>query len=367
MDDCLIIGGGAVGLSLAYELAGHGLRVQLVDAGAPGHEASWAGAGILPPASERSAQPLEQLAALSNRLHREWSAALRQSTGIDNGLRRCGGIYLARDEAAARQLMAAAAAWRAGGIEAVSVDPDALRNVEPALTPTPPPRATWLLPDEHQLRNPWHLRALEAGCVERGVRITPHAGAEDFVIRGERIERVRTTAGEIAAGAVCLTSGAWSAGLAARWGVTTSIRPIRGQIVLLRTAVPQMSHIVSEGLRYLVPRSDGRLLVGSTEEDVGFDRRTTAGGTVELLNLALSLAPRLAGAQVERCWAGLRPATADRLPYIGRVPTLSNAYLAAGHFRSGLQLSTGTAVVLGELLRGQSPSVNLTSFRVDRA
>ena len=104
MTDCLIVGGGVIGLSLAYELAGHGQRVRVIDAGQPGREASWAGAGILPPASPATDDPLEQLTALSNRLHEEWSQSLRATTAIDNGFRRCGAFYIARDEAEARQL-----------------------------------------------------------------------------------------------------------------------------------------------------------------------------------------------------------------------------------------------------------------------
>jgi glycine oxidase len=138
-------------------------------------------------------------------------------------------------------------------------------------------------------------------------------------------------------------------------------------MLLLSTRERVVSRIINEGPRYLVPRDDGRVLVGSTEEDAGFDRSTTAGAQADLLAFALGLVPALAGARVERSWAGLRPATADGVPYLGRVPGVQNAFVAAGHFRGGLQLSTGTAVVMSQLAAGGEAEVDLSSFALDRA
>lgn len=115
-----------------------------------------------------------------------------------------------------------------------------------------------------------------------------------------------------------------------------------------------------------MPRADCRLLVGSTEDDVGFDRGTTAAGVAGLLDFALSLVGDLSSATIERTWAGLRPSTSDGLPYLGPLPGLENVYVAAGHFRSGLQLSTGTAVVMSQWIRGEQPQVDLSMFRADR-
>ncbi len=368
MSECLIVGGGVIGLSLAYELAGHGMRVRVIDSGQPGREASWAGAGILPPAADGVDDPLEQLTALSNRLHATWSAQLRETTQVDNGFRRSGGIYLARDERLAAELAHFAARAGQHGIDAERLSSAALAELEPALRPSGQLAAAYLVPSECQIRNPRHLKALVAGCRLRGVEIDGGTPAEDFEIRGARVRAVRTAAGWLAADNVCVAGGAWSGGLVRRLGVAAedvpAIRPIRGQIVLLALERMLVSRIVNEGSRYLVPRTDGRLLVGSTEEDAGFDRRTTAEATAGLLEFAFSLAPQLKQAQIERTWAGLRPATRDGLPYLGRVEHLDNAFVAAGHFRGGLQLSTGTAVVVGQLIRGQPPKIDLTPFQI---
>jgi glycine oxidase len=366
MADCLIVGGGVIGLSLAYELAGHGQSVQLIDAGQPGREASWAGAGILPPASSAVDDPLERLTAASNQLHREWSEDLRASTHVDNGFRRSGAIYLARTATEARSLVALVEQFQARQIAVQQLSAPGLCEAELALQPSGHVTVAYLVPDECQIRNPRHLKALLIACAGRGVEVTPGVVAEDFEIRGGRMRAVRTNRGPLRAESVCLTTGSWTAALARRLGTTPAIRPIRGQMVLLSLARPALSRIVNEGSRYLVPRDDGRLLAGSTEEDVGFDKSTTAGGIAGLLEFALSLVPDLDQAQVEHSWAGLRPATSDGLPYLGRVPGLENAFVAAGHFRGGLQLSTGTAVVMSQLIRGQEPLIDLTPFRLDR-
>lgn len=369
MDDVLIIGGGVIGLSLAYELAGHGLKVRLLERHQPGQEASWAGAGILPPVNRRAAaHPYEQLAGWSCELHAAWHEQLRQETGIDNGFRRCGGIYLATSTDDAEALAHAASQWRQQQIACEVVQPAQLAELEPGLTRDDGLiRAACLLPDESQLRNPRHLHALVAACSQRGVELTPGAAVEAFDVAGGRVQSVRTSSGTFSAESLCIAGGAWSTWLVERLGVHIPLRPIRGQIALLNCLRPLLRRVINVGPRYLVPRPDGRVLVGSTEEDVGFDKRTTADAIHGLLQFVLRLAPALGEAQLERCWAGLRPGTADGLPYLGNVPGLERAYVAAGHFRSGLHLSPATAMVMSQLIRGETPEIDLRAFRLDRA
>lgn len=367
MDDVLIVGGGVIGLSLAYELASRGMQVRVLDRAAAGREASWAGAGILPPAGPQDPQPLEQLAHLSNHLHRTWAAQLLEETGIDNGLRLCGALYVARSAEDAAALEQTAAAWQAVGIKVEQLTAAQVAELEPAMRGCNPAiEAAVLLSEEAQIRNPWHLRALVAGCIARGVIIEQGVAAEQFVVRGSHLARVQTVAGSRQAGRYVIATGAWTAALAAQLNMRLAVRPIRGQIALLNLQRRPLERIVNEGIRYLVPRADGRVLVGSTQEDAGFDKRNTAQGVAGLLSLAGSLAPCLAEATLERTWAGLRPATADGLPYLGPVPGLENAYVAAGHFRGGLTLSTGTARVLAQALCDEPTDVALDAFRLDR-
>jgi glycine oxidase len=226
----------------------------------------------------------------------------------------------------------------------------------------------FLVPGEAQLRNPWHLRAMVAACQKVGVTMTPQAAAGDVRQTGDDIAELMTSAGPLRAGQYCFTAGAWTGLLLKRLGIATGIMPIRGQMILFRceSASAPIIRIINEGSRYLVPRDDGRVLAGSTEEEVGFDKRTTDEAIGDLADFARELVPALREATIEKTWAGLRPGSFDGLPYLGRLPVLNNAYIAAGHFRSGLFLSTATAVVMSQLIRGEQPEIDLSPFRVGR-
>jgi len=370
MHDCLIVGGGVIGLSLAYELARSQLSVRVIDRGEPGREASWAGAGILPPANPSTANhPLEKLRGLSHQLHRRWSTELRAETGIDNGYRRCGALYLARSGGEAAALHAFAAECEEVAIEAQRLSLDELLNVEPALRESilaGHVRAAYRLPDESQIRNPHHLQALASACRRLGVHIDAHVEALDFVVHGERMLGIETNRGRQIAERYCITSGAWTYPLLRKLNIENGILPVRGQMILFRCLERPFSHILNEGSRYLVPRDDGRVLAGSTEEEARFDKRTTRAALDELAEFARGIAAPLRNTPIETSWAGLRPGTFDGFPYLGRVPALTNVFVSAGHFRSGLHLSTGSAVVMAQLIRGAPTEVDLSPFRVGR-
>jgi glycine oxidase len=352
--DVLIIGGGVIGLTCAYDLAREGLSVTLADRAAPGSEASWAGAGILP-APPRQGAPLHELSA---RLFPELSNELRAETGIDNGYQRSGGIeVLADPEPTLRE-------WQSKGIQFERLTGDGLRQLEPALAL----RAdnVFLLPGMAQVRNPWHLRALEEACRRRSVNILADCEVTGLETQDSRITGAKTSTGKLGARDFLIATGAWTRGLLEPLGLSLPIRPIRGQIALLNAERPLFSHIVVVGKHYLVPRADGRVLIGSTEEDVGFDKRTTAQAITDLLAFAVGAVPALAGAAVERCWSGLRPGSPDENPFIGAVPGYENLFLAAGHFRSGIELSPATGVLIRDLLCRRPPALSLAPFLPDR-
>jgi glycine oxidase len=345
MVDVLIIGGGVIGLSSAWRLAQSGLKVRLIDRGEIGREASWAGAGIIPPGLMGDAtSPLGRLYHRSKRLWPEWSAELSELTGIDNGYARCGGIEVVEDEAA---LQTELAEWHAIDEPAEALDAASLVQREPHLHVAD--RHAYYLPGLAQVRNPWHLRALQAACRQSGVEIVPNQEVRFIVCEGKYVLRCATDDGVHEAGQYLITAGAWSQQLLQSVGVTLNIEPIRGQIVLL-TGVPRLlKHVIEQGARYIVPRSDGRILVGSTEERAGFDKSTTTEGIAGLMQFAASLVPELVNLPVEQTWAGLRPYLADG-PFVGRAGDIDNLYIAAGHFRSGLTLSPATALAIVEEL-----------------
>ena len=288
---------------------------------------------------------------LSRRLHEE--------TGIDNGYAVCGGLELitgpqedTSDE------------WRSEAIAFQELSEDELHRRYPYLAPGL--NRAYLLPEMAQVRNPRHVQALEAVCEGRGVSMARHCPARRLVRNGSHIEAVETDQGRLLADRYLIATGAWTDGLLEPLGLRPGVRPIRGQISLLNTGTAQRWPLLLHGKRYLVPRGDGRVLVGSTEEDAGFEAHTTAAAIAGLLDFAATLVPELGQAAVERCWAGLRPGSPDGKPFLGAVPGIDNLFIAAGHFRAGIQLSPATALVMKEVLLGEKATIALDDFRLDR-
>ncbi len=370
MHDCVIIGGGAVGLSIAYELSRHDWQVQLVERNRCGQEASWAGAGILPATSDKhGTEAYQRLAQSSAELHARWADELTNETGIDTGYRRCGELFLEEEEIPGEPLSRGRLALESRGVQVELMDRQRIGQIEPNLVVTEEEitnGAVYYTPGSAQIRNPRYLQSLKEACRQRGVQIIEGADVVKFDCQGETISSVKTTAGDFSAAHFCLAAGAWTTPLAAMLGFTLPVKPIRGQMVLLRGDQRAIERIIHQGSHYLVPREDGRVLVGSTLEDVGFERKTTLSAIGALLRFAQNRVPALALAEVERCWAGFRPASPDGFPYIGAVPGFTNGWVAAGHYRWGLFLSPATAVLARELMQGETPSVAHDDFRIAR-
>lgn len=352
-----------IGLTTAWYLAGEGAKVTVVDRVEVGRQASWAGAGILPPAELASAaSPIDRLRAHSLRLYADLSRQLLELTGIDNGYRVCGGVELPDPESPGAALPTDE--WHAPGVTSERLGPDGLRRCVPDLALSFDHGV--LLPTLAQVRNPWHLRALAAGCLARGARLLPEWPAERLRTRGQFVEGVEGPHGQLSAGRVLLAAGAWSAKLIAQAGVDLPVFPVRGQMVLFPPGRPGVRPVLLQGKRYLVPRTDGRLLAGSTEEHAGFDATPTEEGVAGLVAFARRLMPALGDVEPEKTWAGLRPSNPDGLPYLGQVPGWDNLFVGAGHFRAGLQLSPASGLLLCQALLGRTPLLPLEPFAPGR-
>jgi glycine oxidase len=359
MPDVAIIGGGIIGLTSAYFLAKTGVSVAVYDRGDFGKEASWAGAGILPPGNpERAATPADKLRGLGSQRFPQFSAELRELTGIDNGYRQCGGMeFLTAEEADVPGV------WSAEGIAFERLTLAEAKKLEPLGRVEGEP---YLLPGFAQVRNPWHLRALIAVCQRIGVVLRPHESVAGWLSEGRQVRGVRLVSGESVHAKSCLLAGgAWSETFLELLGCSLHVHPVRGQIALLRG--PSCSRVLMFGKRYLVPRGDGLTLVGSTEEpEAGFEKRATPEGIGGLCGFARRVLTTIEDAKLETSWAGLRPGSPDGLPFIGPVPGWDSVFVATGHFRAGVQLSIGTAQAITELLTGKPTCVPLEAFAVDR-
>tara|TARA_R110002072_G_scaffold302100_1_gene483875 strand:- start:26209 stop:27363 length:1155 start_codon:yes stop_codon:yes gene_type:complete len=357
MSDVIVVGGGVIGLSTAWELASHGATVKVIDQSTIGREASWAGAGMLPPGNLSGETSGEgRLRALSCELWPDWTQSLRDATGVDNGYQNCGAIEVSFD----RSLKPEADAWVATGNRVEFLTDDRRRHFEPAISSDI--KDAYRLDDFCQVRNSRHLKALTAVCVDAGVEILEGAPVCGWRMSGRLVTHVRTARDEHVAGQFVICSGAWSRQLAKEAGAEINVEPMRGQIVLLKCPSRPFRHVIQDGSRYLVPRADGRILIGSTEERVGFVKQNTVDGVQSLLQFAVSIVPTLASAEIERTWSGLRPFSGREEPFICRLPGQENLFVAAGHFRSGLQMSPGTAVLVRQMLLGHEPSIAMNPY-----
>ena len=366
----LIVGGGIIGLSIAYELAKRGRTVSVIEKDKFGEKASWAGAGIITPANAATAvHPLEHLEALSHDAHDSWSAELKQITGIDNGFRRCGGLYLARTNGESAAMVGAMADWKAREIGFQELAP----NQRPK--PFQSIQKCVHVPGESQFSNPHHLQALIAACQKLGVTLHQDVGETKIEFGSGRIEWVASTTNRFQAQQYFLACGPWTQKLVDPMQIPLPMQPVRGQIALYKldpnTNSPLAGGpIISEGSRYLVPRVDGHIIAGATIEEVGFDCRTSDNEIADLRAWAESITDELNDETFVKSWAGLRPGTYDGFPYLGRLSCLDsmqNVFVATGHFKSGLHLSTGTAIVMADLLEGKNPTVDLRPFCPSRA
>ena len=358
--DILIIGAGVTGLTTALRLAEQGVSVTLIDRQQSGKEASWAGAGMLPPGNLSKAEtPEARLRSLSHQLWPTLAAKLKERTGIDNGYRLCGSLELPGHKSFDNDV----SSWRAESLRLEDIDRTSIEHHVPGLHPEF--QNGVFLQDFGQARNPRHLKALLSACHSLGVEILEGVEQLNLTAKNGHV-KAATPARSFAADRICVTAGSWTNQVLQPLGISVPVTPVRGQIVQLKVSQLPFSCVIEQGRRYIVPRADGLILVGSTEEHVGFEKRTTAEGVSGLLQFAERLVPELGEAELVRSWAGLRPGSPDELPYIGRLPQFKNLYIGAGHFRSGLQMSPGTGEVLASVLLDLTPPIQLTGLGTDR-
>ena len=364
-----IIGGGVIGLSAAWELSSRGHEVTLIDKGAFGRKASWAGAGILLPGNAETAiHPLEHLEAASNDLHETWSQRLMELTAIDNGYRKCGGIYVAMTDGEIATLSGSILYWQERNIEAEKLSRESFASQYPSLSnlATMEKFVSAALPGEAQICNPWHVQALVKACEMNSVRLVPNQTVSNFETSSRELESITIDGQHQKFEACVFACGAWTQQVTSALVDCVQMVPVRGQMILYRLDAPLDLPIINEGTRYVVPRDDGHVLVGATIEEAGFDDSTTESAIEKLSSDAERIVSALTRDKIKKTWAGLRPGTHDGFPYMGRLPGFDNVFVSTGHFKTGLQLSSGSAVAMADLIEDKETLVDLTPFDPSR-
>ena len=353
--DVAIVGGGVIGLAVAWRAAARGLRVTVLERGAVGGGTSRLAAGMLAPISE--ADPSEQqLLALGIRAaaaYPAFVAALAEASPLDPGYLRCGTIVAARDADEAEALGRAFRLRGELGLAARRLRPSEARRLEPALAPTL--RLALEFPDDHVI-DPRALCAALADAARRaGARIREGVPVGDVVCGEDRVTGVRLAGGElIEAGHVLVAAGVWSGmlgGLPER--ARMPLRPVKGQILRLHDPAGPglLNHVLRMDGGYVVPRGDGRYVIGATMEERGFDETVTAGALFGLLRDASELLPGVSELVIDELSAGFRPGTPDNAPIIG-AGTPSGLQWATGHHRHGILLAPITAELVVRQLVG---------------
>lgn len=351
-----IIGGGVIGCATALALATAGCRITLIERGTLGGESSWAGAGLLSPLLPwHYPDEVTRLTDWSRALYPAWIEGLRAASGVDPEYRTCGMLVLPPYD------RAAALAW--AGASGEPVQELAARSMLPALAGAD--SALWMS-QVAQVRNPRLLQALRQALLRHGVQILEQTAVTGWQSSPIRIEGVTTVQGTIAADAFVLAAGAWSSEVLGERGADIPIKPVRGQIVLFKSEPGRLQQIVYRDGLYIIPRDDGHILVGSTLEDIGFDKGVTEAARSDLTQRATELLPFLAQTPMVGHWAGLRPGSPDNIPIMARHPTLENLYLSSGHYRYGVTMAPASAQLMANLVLRRSNPIDDSPYHWPR-
>lgn len=335
------------------ELADRGASVTVLERGQAGRESSWAGGGILSPLLPWFyGAAVNELAEYSRALLPAWSRRLQALSGVDPEYLETGMLVLPPYDQAQAMDWCARHGWRW-----------ALRPGRDFLERDGAAEALWL-PDVAQVRNPRLVKALRGAVEARGVRVVESAEVARFEVSGQEIAKVVTSRGDYSAANYVVAAGAWSGALPGLPLLRPRIFPVRGQMLLFQLPPGALRTVIFQEGRYLIPRKDGHVLVGSTLEQVGFDKSTTEEAKRSLLALAANLLPAASELVVAQHWSGLRPGSPDNVPLICRYPAFDNLFINSGHFRYGVTMAPGAARLLASLIFAEPPPVPAEAYRL---
>jgi glycine oxidase len=363
-----VIGAGVIGLAIAWRLAQRGAKVTIFDKGAAGSGASHAAAGML--AAHLEAEPREEnlvtLNRASQKLWPAFAAELEAVSGMAVDLRTEGTLLLALTGDDQSRLKHVLAFQQSLGLPLEWLTTAEVRRREPHLTPAI--SGAIFSPQDHQVDNRAVAAALRAAALEAGATLRENAPVERIVTSDNRVTGIGIGSETVAADLVILAAGAWSRAIA---GLPTAslppVRPVKGQMLALRMdpQAPLLTHVVWAPGAYLVPRKDGRLLIGATVEEKGFDPHLTAGGQLALLEATWRALPGIEELPIHEMWVGFRPGSRDDAPIIGQSSVPGLVY-ATGHYRNGILLTPITAEAIAALVLEGEADPRVSNFGFER-
>lgn len=346
---CVIIGGGVIGMMTALELANRDWDVSIIEKNECGKESSWAGSGILSPLYPwNEHEAVHALTVFGQEQYPQLSKQLIQNTGIDPECVVSGMLYIKPDN-----------------------HPQVKEWLDVRSVPYQEQKASFhnqkvpsiFLPGTMQIRNPRLGKAIRSLLLSRGVTVLEHESITQFSMVNNRVQSIETDRRTIETDIFVIASGAWTKEVLKPLGYTVDVKPVKGQVIGIQTPPGLLQTMMMYDSRYIIPRNDGLVLVGSTVEDVGFNKESTAIVKEELLEEAYQMCPGLNEYPIAHHWAGLRPGTNRSVPYICQLPDCENTYISAGHFRYGLTLAPASARLLVDLIEDKESIFDVDAFQ----
>ncbi|MBL4760639.1 MAG: glycine oxidase ThiO [Mariprofundaceae bacterium] len=362
----VVIGGGIIGCLTACFLKQRGADVVVLERGHVGQEASWAGAGILCPIHPwLYPDSFSHLMDASLAMYPAFREQIEADTGMSIEWRKSGLLVPFFDDDKRDHWQPALAWSKRFNWNIEQLDSAQIRQLEPTLSSNVTKSLLW--PEVAQLRNPRLLQAVRVWMQKLAVELHENTEVTSLLSKQGTVTGVQCADGkEFAADQVLLASGSWSGELAAQLGFALPIKPVKGQIVLLKGQKGLMKSIVKHDDAYFVPRADGRVLVGASMEFVGFERGNTEQVTDQLMASMQKIAPGLKDLKVEHQWMGFRPGSPDGLPYLGDVPNVKGLWVASGHYRNGVALAPITAEIMSRKMLGEDVALDMSDFSIER-
>jgi len=359
----IIVGGGLIGCSIAYELSKAGIACTVIDQGALLEEASIAAAGMLGAHVEiHHPGDFFEMCKRSRSLYASWAEELQERTGISPQYIAQGIVRAALTEEDEQELRSRMD-WIGEDVSWLS--PADLREIEHRLTEDT--RGGLYFAEDHQIHPVYLARALRSAVIQLGCVIRERTPVLELLTEGSRVYGVRTAQNEVHADTVIIAAGAWSGSLLKPLGKQLNTFPVKGQCFSVRTGGPLLTRTAFTKGCYIVPKLDGTMLIGATQEEAGFDKKVTVEAISKLHQTASRLIPALQQAEFVASWAGLRPGTPDGLPYLGRFDGLDGLIAATGHYRNGILLAPITGRLIRQLICNQPLDLDLRSYSPDRS
>lgn len=360
--EVLIIGGGVIGLAIARALHRKSVgKITILERGKTGSEASHAAAGMLAPNAETdTAGIFTDFCISSLNLYEDFAAQLFAETGVDIELDRSGTLYLAFTEKDSAELVKRYEWQKKEGLKIERLSAQETRRIEPFVSPDV--RESLFFPNDWQVENRKLLYALEKYAALNQIEIREQTEVTALLTENGKIVGAQTASEKFYARIVILAAGAWTSFIKTENLELPRVKPVRGQMLAFQTAKRMFEKVIYSARGYLVPRADGRILIGATVEDAGFDKSVNDSSIEILRETALEIAPSLGNLQIYENWAGLRPFAGGGLPVIGNFAAAENLFVVTAHYRNGILLAPLTAQIVAEKIAQNADSKYLDAF-----